>query len=120
MGCQLVALLPFTDKWVLEALLLVCLPFSKLEMKDTNILFLRSSLQRRPPPPAAIQDPGIEYYGYGIWPNEESLEKASFSLMATAEMAVKHFVSLLNALMVKMTCFDDFVKTHIICSLLYP
>ena len=48
---------------------------------------------RRDGPPEAIQDEGVEYYGYGVWPNQESLEKASFSLMATAEMAVAHFVS---------------------------
>jgi len=59
MGCQLVALLPFSD--------------------------------RRDAPPEGIRDEGVEYYGYGIWPDEATLEKASFSLMAAAEMAVTHF-----------------------------
>lgn len=34
-----------------------------------------------------------ESYGYGSWPSAESLGKAGFSLMASAEMARRHFVS---------------------------
>lgn len=48
---------------------------------------------RRDGPPDEIKDDGVEYYGYGIWPDKKTLEKASFSLMVTAEMAASHFVS---------------------------
>jgi hypothetical protein len=33
----------------------------------------------------------VDYYGYGSWPDAASLENASFSLMAAAELARKHF-----------------------------
>ncbi|CAB9498952.1 Gamma-aminobutyric acid (GABA) B receptor [Seminavis robusta] len=59
----------------LECQLVALLPFS----------------DEREGPPKAIQDEGVEYYGYGIWPDKETLEKASFTLMLTAELAVKHF-----------------------------
>ena len=32
-------------------------------------------------------------YGYGNWPNEAALANASISLLAAAEMARQHFVS---------------------------
>jgi len=54
---------------------------------------LENSNYRREGPPEGIRDEGVEYYGYGAWPDKETLEKASFSLMATAEMAISHFVS---------------------------
>jgi hypothetical protein len=33
----------------------------------------------------------VDYYGYGSWPDAATLGKASFSLMAAAELARKHF-----------------------------
>jgi Receptor family ligand binding region len=36
-------------------------------------------------------NPGWEYYGYGTWPSPRELAKASYSLMATAQMAADHF-----------------------------
>jgi hypothetical protein len=46
---------------------------------------------RRESIPEAHADPGVDYYGYGSWPDAETLGKASFSLMAAAELARKHF-----------------------------
>jgi hypothetical protein len=46
---------------------------------------------RRESIPEAHADPGVDYYGYGSWPDAASLGKASFSLMAAAELARKHF-----------------------------
>ena len=40
----------------------------------------------------AHADEGVEYYGYGEYPDAETLAKASFSLLATAEIARRHFV----------------------------
>lgn len=31
-------------------------------------------------------------YGYGSWPDQQTLSEASYSLFATAELARKHFV----------------------------
>jgi hypothetical protein len=46
---------------------------------------------RRESIPEAHADPGVDYYGYGSWPDAATLGKASFSLMAAAELARKHF-----------------------------
>ena len=34
-----------------------------------------------------------EYYGFGSWPNAETLQKASFDWLASALLAIDHFVS---------------------------
>jgi hypothetical protein len=36
-------------------------------------------------------DPGVEYYGYGAWPDEETLGNAVFSCMAAAKLAQRLF-----------------------------
>lgn len=38
-----------------------------------------------------------EYYGFGSWPNAESLQKASFDWLASALLAMNHFVSTTSA-----------------------
>ena len=38
-----------------------------------------------------LQD--TEYYGFGSWPNVETLQKASFDWLASALLAMNHFVS---------------------------
>ena len=43
--------------------------------------------------PHNVSDPDYLRYGFGSWPNEETLGKAAYSLMASAEMARRHFVS---------------------------
>jgi hypothetical protein len=52
--------------------------------------FIPFTDERNGPPEDHI-DPNEVFYGYGSWPNAESLAKASFSLMAAAEMARRHF-----------------------------
>ena len=52
---------------------------------------------RCPPDPVNVlgygpcRPPPKDIYGYGTWSNAETLAKASFSLMAAAEMARRHF-----------------------------
>jgi hypothetical protein len=66
--------------------------------RDLNqaFVFLDHPWNRREGIPKAHNNPDVDYfqYGYGSWPNPETLSKASFSLMAVAEMARRHFVSL--------------------------
>jgi hypothetical protein len=57
----------------------------------TNTLYLYLSTCRRESIPEAHADPGVDYYGYGSWPDAATLGKASFSLIAAAELARKHF-----------------------------
>jgi Receptor family ligand binding region len=42
-------------------------------------------------PPKDPLGPNIDYYGYGTWPDNVTMAKASFSLMAAAELARNHF-----------------------------
>ena len=48
---------------------------------------------RRDSIPEPHADEGVEYYGYGEYPDAETLAKSAFSLLATAEIARRHFVS---------------------------
>ena len=62
----------------------------KLNGNSCHLVTLLPFTDERPPIPEAHADPLINY-GYGEWPNTTSLAKASFSLLAAAEMARKHF-----------------------------
>lgn len=48
---------------------------------------------RRFGPADLIAQPGVEYYGYGAWPNAQSLGQNAYAQMAAAQLAKKHFVS---------------------------
>ena len=55
-----------------------------------HLVTLLPFTDERPSIVSPHDDPEISY-GYGQWPNQETLAKASFSLLAAAEMAIKHF-----------------------------
>ena len=55
-----------------------------------HLVTLLPFTDERPSIVSPHDDPEISY-GYGQWPNQATLAKASFSLLAAAEMAIKHF-----------------------------
>lgn len=70
-----------------------CVSSQKLQSNDVCrlVTFIPFDDLREPPPlEVEHQDPRLSY-GYGTWPNASTMAKASYSLMAAAEMARKHF-----------------------------
>lgn len=65
--------------------------FAASTRRRFSFLTFSPCFHRRESIPEAHAEPGVEYYGYGSWPNAETLAKASFSLMASAELALTHF-----------------------------
>ena len=79
----------------------IIFPNTKIFSSLANTIFLlyvRYRVYRRDGPPSPAATEGVEYYGYGQWSSAEALGKASFSLMAAAQMAKDHFVRTITLL----------------------
>jgi len=74
-------------------LLLLCGVLAQnLQENDTcRIVTFIPFTDLREGPDEEVADEGVEYYGYGSWPDPETLAKASYSLLAAAELARIHF-----------------------------
>jgi hypothetical protein len=63
------------------------------DLKKLTLVLYSVSFYRRQGPPEEILSPGEgPVYGYGQWSSAQALGKASFSLLAAAQMAKDHFV----------------------------
>lgn len=92
---------------------LLALPFSTAAAQTLNsststchLITLLPFTDVRPGIPPPHDDPSIDY-GYGQWPDEETLGRASFSLLAAAEMARVHFNDRDASVVPELVDFED-------------
>lgn len=101
--CPLVLMLPFTDvragppEWALHSIL--TLPEEESGDNHGREWDGHSDHQHRRLAGAATSSSAkasmedTEYYGFGSWPSEKALQEASFDWLASALLAMDHFVS---------------------------
>ena len=101
--CPLVLMLPFTDvragppEWAKHSIL--ALPGEESDDNHGGESDGHSDHQHRRLDGAATSSSAeasmhdTDYYGFGSWPNAKTLQKASFDWLASALLAMDHFVS---------------------------